>query len=477
MTADRYDAVVVGSGPNGLAAAITLAQAGRSVAVLEAASTIGGGMRSAELTLPGFLHDVCSAIHPLAKASPFFAGLELERHGLEWIEPPVQLGHPLDDGSAALAWRDPGTTAAALGDDAAAYGRLIGPTVRAWDELMPDVLAPFHIPFNPVRAFRLARFGFDALQPALWLANPLNGPQARALLAGAAAHSMLRLGEPISGAAGLIFLASTHAVGWPIAAGGSARIGEALASVLSAAGGEIVTDRRVERLSDLPAHRAVLFDTSPRQLLAITGDHFGGGYANRLREYRYGPGVFKVDLALDGPIPWRNPALAEAGTVHLGGTFEEIAAGEAAVSRGRMPDRPFVLLAQHSLFDPSRAPAGKHTVWAYCHVPNGWEADASETIIGQIERFAPGVRDLIVGRHTMGPADFEAYNANYVGGDINGGRQDLGQLFTRPGIRVDPYTTPDPAIFICSSSTPPGGGVHGMCGHHAARSALRGVLA
>jgi phytoene dehydrogenase-like protein len=477
MTADRYDAVVVGSGPNGLAAAITLAQAGRSVVVFEASSTIGGGMRSAELTLPGFRHDVCSAIHPLAKASPFFAGLGLERHGLEWIEPPIQLAHPLDDGSAALARRDMDQTAAALGEDAAAYLRLLGPTARDWDGLIGDVLAPFHIPLQPLRALRLARFGLSALQPARWLAGPLKGQPARALLAGAAAHSMLRLGEPISGASGILFLASTHAVGWPIAAGGSERLADALAAVLRASGGEIVTDRPILRLDELPAHRAVLFDVTPRQLLAITDGHFGGGYASRLRGYRYGPGVFKVDLALDGPIPWRNPAVAEAGTVHLGGTYEEIAAGEAAVSRGRMPKRPFVLLAQHSLFDPSRAPAGKHTVWAYCHVPNGYAADVSETIIDQIERFAPGVRELIIGRHVISPADFEAYNANYVGGDIGGGRQDLGQLFTRPGIRIDPYTTPDPALFICSSSTPPGAGVHGMCGYHAARSALRGVLA
>ena len=476
MTADRYDAVVVGGGPNGLAAAITLARAGRSVALFEAETTIGGGMRSAELTLPGFVHDVCSAIHPLARASPFFSTLGLERHGLEWIEPPISLAHPLDDGSAALVRRDLDETAASLGRDGAAYRRLVGPTVSRWDALIIDVLAPFHIPLRPDRALDLARFGLLAIQPAMWLAHRFRDAPARALLAGCGAHSMLRLEELVSGAFVVMFLASAHAVGWPIAGGGSARIAQALAASLAEVGGEIVTDSRIDRLDQLPAHRAALFDVTPRQLLAIADDRLGGRYARRLRGYRYGPGTFKLDLALDAPIPWRNPALTDAGTVHLGGTLEEIAAAEAAVSAGRLPARPFVLLAQHSLFDPSRAPAGHHTVWAYCHVPNGSPVDMSERIIDQIERFAPGVRDRIVARHAMGPAALEAYNANYVGGDINGGRQDLRQLFTRPAVRLDPYTTPDPGIFLCSSSTPPGGGVHGMCGHLAARSALRRAL-
>jgi phytoene dehydrogenase-like protein len=474
MSPERYDAVVVGSGPNGLAAAITLAKAKRSVAVLEAASTIGGGMRSQALTLPGFVHDVCSGTHPLARASPFFASLDLAAHGLEWIEPPISLAHPLDDGSVALVRRDVDATASSLGLDGPAYRRFIGPTLAGWDALIDDVLAPFHIPFQPQRAFGLARFGLSAFQPASWLVRAFEDPPARALLAGCAAHSMLRLTEPVSGAFALLFLASAHAVGWPIARGGSSRIAEALAAELTGLGGEVITDRRVDRLADLPGHDVALFDVTPRQLLAIAGDRMGTRYARDLRRYRYGPGAFKIDLALDGPIPWRNPELAAAGTVHLGGTYEEIAASEREVAAGRNPEHPFVLLAQHSLFDPSRAPEGKHTVWAYCHVPNGSPVDMTDRIIDQIERFAPGLRDRILARHTMGPAELEAHNANYVGGDINGGRQDVWQLFTRPTLRLDPYSTPDPAIYLCSSSTPPGGGVHGMCGHLAARSVLRG---
>jgi phytoene dehydrogenase-like protein len=476
MTGRAYDAVVVGSGPNGLAAAIAIAQARRSVALFEAAPTIGGGARSAELTLPGFVHDVCSSTHPLGRASPFFAGLGLERHGLDWIDPPIALAHPLDDGSVALVRRDLAQTATSLGRDGPAYRRLVGPTVRHWPTLVGDILAPFHIPLHPARTIDLGLFGLLALQPATWLARWFNGPRARALLAGATAHAMLRFNEPISGAFGLVFLASAHAVGWPIARGGSSRIASALGDVLRELGGDIFTESRIERLADLPTHRAGLFDVAPKQLLSITADRLPGGYRRRLAGYRYGSGAFKVDLALDGPIPWRNPEIGEAGTVHVGGTFEQIAAGEAEIAAGRIPERPFVLVAQQSLFDPSRAPDGKHTVWAYCHVPNGSDVDMTERVIRQIERFAPGFRDRIIGRHTMGPDELEAYNPNYVGGDINGGRQDIRQLFTRPAARVDPYSTPDPRIFLCSSSTPPGGGVHGMCGYHAARSALRGVL-
>ncbi len=474
--ADRYDAVVVGGGPNGLSAAITIARAGRSVLLLEAESVVGGGTRSEELTLPGFVHDVCSAVHPLGVSSPFFATLPLARHGLRWIQPPIALGHPLDDGSVVLVGRDVDATAASLGPDAAAYRDLIAPLVRDWHAVIPDVLAPFHVPPDLGRLVRLARFGTRAIQPARWLVRRFERPQARAVFAGCAAHSMLRLGAPVTGAYGLLFLASAHAVGWPVAEGGSGRIGGALAGELAALGGEIATGRRVETIDALPPHHAALFDVTPRQLLRISGPRLTGLYRSELERYRYNSGSFKLDLALDGPVPWRNPELVGAGTVHVGGTFEEIAGAEALVRRGRIPARPFVLVSQQSLFDPTRAPAGKQTLWAYCHVPNGSDVDMTEPILRQIERFAPGFRDRILAIHRMSPADLEAHDANLVGGDIGAGLQDIGQLFTRPAPRVDPYSTPDPGIWICSASTPPGPGVHGMSGHLAAASALRHVL-
>jgi phytoene dehydrogenase-like protein len=476
MTAsvNEVDAVIVGSGPNGLAAAISLARAGRSVTILEGGATVGGGTRSAEMTLAGFVHDVCSAIHPFGRTSPFFQEARLERHGLRWIEAPAAVGHPLDDGSAIILERDIDATAAGLGPDAEAYRRLLGPILRDWERLLPDLLAPFHIPVSPARAFSLARFGLLAIRSATSLARRFEGRRARALLAGAAAHAQIGLTEPVSGAAALVMLASAHADGWPFPEGGAGRIADALAAEVHALGGSIATRRRVVRVTELPPHRVALFDVTPRQLLAIAGDRLPSGYRRALERFRYGPGVFKLDLATDGPVPWRAAELAQAATVHVGGSFEEIVRAEAAVARGRVPDRPFVLLAQPSLFDPSRAPAGGHTVWAYCHVPNGSTADMTEPILRQIERYAPGFRDRILATAATGPAALEAYDPNDVGGDIGGGRMDLGQLFTRPSLRVfDPYSTPDRRIFLCSASTPPGGGVHGMSGVHAARSAER----
>jgi phytoene dehydrogenase-like protein len=474
--ARRYDALVVGAGPNGLAAAVTLARAGRSVLVLEARPTVGGGTRSAALTLPGFMHDVCSAIHPLGRASPVFAEWPLAEHGLEWIEPPAALAHPLEDGSAAVVYRSVEATADGLGEDGDAYRGLLGPVARDWDLISRELLGPFRIG-GPLRhPFALGRFGLNALQPVTWLAHRFRTPRAKALLGGVAAHSFLQLDRPITGAFALMLLGSAHAVGWPIPRGGSQRIADALASYLRSLGGEIETERQVGSLDGLPPHRALLLDLTPRQVLRLTGDRFSGLYRRQLHGYRYGPGVFKIDLALDGPIPWANPDLALAATVHLGGTLPELVQSERSIAHGRPAGSPFVLVAQPSLFDPSRAPEGKHTVWAYCHVPNGARADMTSAILDQLERHAPGIGSRILGRSTMGPAALETYNANYVGGDINGGVQDLWQLWTRPAIRLDPYSTPDPGIFICSSSTPPGGGVHGLCGFHAAQSALRGIL-
>jgi len=470
-----YDAVVVGAGPNGLAAAIVLARAGRRVLVLEARETIGGGTRSSELTLPGFVHDICSAIHPLAVSSPFFRTLPLAKHGLEWVFPPAALAHPLDDGTSVVIERSLETTAASLGADGPAYRRLLSPLVGNWSELVTDVLRP--LPLPPRHPLTLARFGLRAIWPAALISRRVfRDVRARALFAGIAGHSMLPLETPLTAAFGLLLGASAHAVGWPLARGGSQAIGDALAGYLRSLGGETSTNHPVENMRDLPPARAVLFDLTPRQVLAIAGERLPVRYQAALRRYRYGPGAFKVDFALDGPIPWRAPGCARAATVHVGGSFEAIAAAERAVWRGEHPEQPFVLVAQPSLFDATRAPAGQHTAWAYCHVPHGSTRDMRSAIEGQIERFAPGFRDRILAVHTFTAAEMQAYNPNYVGGDINGGVQDLAQLYARPTWRLRPYAMPARGLYLCSSSTPPGGGVHGMCGYHAAHTALRDGL-
>ena len=466
------EVIVVGSGPNGLAAAIALARAGRSVTVFEGAETLGGGARSAALTLPGFVHDVCSAVYPLAVASPFFAPLPLHEHGLAWVHPPALLAHPFDDGTAALLERDIEATGRTLGEDAGAWARLMAPFVRRWPELVGEILSPPHVPRH---ALLLARFGRSALQPAAGLARGhFRGPRARALLAGLAAHSFLPITRAPSAAFALVLALAGHAVGWPLARGGAQTLTDALAAYLRSLGGTIVTGQWIATLDQLPPAPTILLDVTPQQLLRMAGDRLGWLYRKRLARFRYGPGVCKVDWALGGPIPWRAPECARAGTVHVGGPFEEIAAGEEAVSRGRHPERPFVILTQPSLFDPTRAPEGRHTGWAYCHVPNGSAEDMTERIERQVERFAPGFRARILARHTRTAEALARENPNCVGGDVNGGLQDLGQLLTRPVISWHPYATGVQGLFLCSSSTPPGGGVHGMCGYNAAQAALRG---
>jgi len=465
------DAVVVGSGPNGLAAAVALARAGASVRVLEGRDEIGGGTRTAALTLPGFLHDVCSGCHPTGILSPYFRQLPLAEHGLRWVHGTASAAHPLDDQPAVLLRRSLDETAAELGADAKNYRRLFAPFLDDPHGLLADLMGPLRLPRHPLS---MARFGAPGLLPAtLLFGRGFRGERARALLAGCAAHSILPLERPLSAAVGLIFALTGHVADWPVAAGGSRAIAAALAALLRAHGGSIEVGRPVRRLADLPPSRVVLFDTSPAQLADICAAELPAAYVRRLRAYRYGPGVFKLDWALDGPIPWRDPRCLEASTVHVGGTLAEIAAAEAAVWRGEHPQRPFVMVVQQSQFDPSRAPLGKHTGYAYCHVPAGSTVDCTAAIEGQIERFAPGFRDRILARHATDTAGLQRDNPNYVGGAITGGVADLAQFFTRPVARWDPYSTPNPRLFLCSASTPPGGGVHGMCGYFAARSALR----
>jgi phytoene dehydrogenase-like protein len=465
------DAVVVGSGPNGLVAAITLAEAGWQVRVVEAADSPGGGLRSAELTLPGVMHDVCSAIHPLGIGSPALRRLPLADHGLRWVQPDVPLAHVLDGGRAAILRRSLDDTAAGLGDDGPAWRRLFGPMVDAGFALTDSLLDPLRVP--PRHPFALARYGAVGIRPATWVGRRFDTDEGSGLFAGLAGHSILSLSSPITAGYGLMLGALAHLVGWPLAAGGSQSIADALVSLLASYGGTVECDHRVTNVDELGSPGAVLLDLTPRQVLAVAGHRLPDRYRRRLSRFRYGPGVYKLDWALDGPVPWTNPDVARAATVHLGGSLDDVAAAEDAVAKGRHAERPFVLFVQPTLFDADRAPVGTHTAWAYCHVPNGSTLDMTERIEAQVERFAPGFRDRIIGRSSMSPAAMEAHDANYIGGDINGGLADLRQFFARPTLGLHPWRTPAAGLYLCSSSTPPGGGVHGMCGWHAAQEVLR----
>jgi phytoene dehydrogenase-like protein len=467
----EYDAVVVGSGPNGLCAAVALAQAGHAVLVVEANPVIGGGTRSAALTLPGFLHDVCSGAHPMGVLSPFMRTLPLEPHGLTWVHPPVSAAHPLDGGRAVLLHGTPEQTAEQLGRaDGRAYRALFEPLLKDPTKLLADLLGPLRIPNDPIM---FTRFGLNAMRTALGLADGFSGEEARALLGGCAAHGIMPLDKLFSASFAMMFPIAGHTISWPVARGGSQNIANALAGYLKSMGGQIRTGTRVQSLDGLPPARAYLFDLAPRQVVEIAEDHLPPGYCRRLLNYRYGPATFKLDYALSGPIPWSAAECANASTVHVGGTLEQIARSERAAWDGEVSKQPFVMVIQQSHFDPSRAPAGQHTGYAYCHVPFASKVDMTDAIERQIERFAPGFRDLILERRRFSPADLEHENASHVGGTITGGAADITQLFTRPIVRLDPYSTPNPRLFLCGASTPPGGGVHGMCGYFAARSVLK----
>jgi phytoene dehydrogenase-like protein len=469
--AEKYDAVVVGSGPNGLTAAITMAHAGLSVLVVEGHELPGGGSRTAELTLPGFRHDICGAIHPIGVVSPVFKKIGLEKYGLEWVYAPVPMAHPLDDGTAALLEHGLEETGATLGSDAEAWRRLMSPFLKWGSEFFEDILRPIRIPKHPLM---MARFGLVGLRSCESLVKGrFEGDHARALFTGCAAHSILPLDAFATASFGLVLALAGHAIDWPCARGGSSSIIDALIQCLTSLGGEIRTGQMVRHLDELPESRVVLFDVPPRSLSAIAGEALPSGYRGKLERFRMGPGVFKIDYALDGPIPWRAAGCHRAATVHVAGTYDEVLRSEHAMSHGEIAEKPFVLVAQQSLIDSTRAPAGKHTGWAYCHVPSGSTVDMTDAIESQIERFAPGFRDLILARHTISPAQLEHYNPNMIGGDIGGGANDIMQFIFRPFPRIDPYSTPNERLWLCSSSAPPGGGVHGMCGYLAARSALK----
>ncbi|MBD3627187.1 NAD(P)/FAD-dependent oxidoreductase [Cyclobacterium sp.] len=468
-----YDAVVVGSGPNGLGAAIVLVQHGLKVLLIEGKDKVGGGMRTSELTLPGFHHDICSAIHPMAVAAPFFKSLPLAEHGLEFLHPKVLAAHPMPDGSAVSLYPSLEKTANHLGTDAKRYQNLMQPIKDHWEDLTYDFLAPLKIPKNPLQ---LASFGLSALQPLTWLAKSFREEKTRALFAGMSAHGIQPLSNLATSAIGLVLMGAGHFGGWPVVKGGSQALANALLSYFLDIGGEFKTGWMVRDIGEIPPAKAILFDTSPKKLLEIAGGSLSRIYKWQLNRYRYGMGVFKMDFALEGPIPWISPEARLAGTVHLGGTMPEIVQAEAAIWKGLYPTNPYVLVAQQSLVDPGRAPEGKHTAWAYCHVPAGSTRDISDLIINQIEKSAPGFGKIILAKRYMNAMDFQAYNPNYIGGDINVGVQDITQIFTRPALRLSPYRTSAKGVYLCSSATPPGGGVHGMCGFHAANRVLKDLF-